>query len=176
MVIGIIRDADRSLREQMENHLAEDLSSMGFPAYSSLAVYGPEGFTGMDSLAAYTKLMNDHVDAVLTITLLDKKKEKYYVPGKAAYAPYASHQARFWNYYSTMSGRIEGAYFEVSTKYFWESNFYSLQNRELLFSLQTKAFDPVSTRQLGHEYGQVIANTLVKNELLLRKNSPTKVL
>src|SRR6476620_7196581 len=59
MVIGIIKDSDRLMREKMENHLTGDLRDMGYDAFSSLNVYGPNGFAKMDTLAAYKKLRDD---------------------------------------------------------------------------------------------------------------------
>ena len=42
LVLGLIRDADRSLQEKMETHLVNDLKDMGYNAVSSLSEYGPE--------------------------------------------------------------------------------------------------------------------------------------
>jgi hypothetical protein len=58
-------------------------------------------------------------------------------------------------------------YYAINTKYFWESNFYSLEGRQLLYSAQSQSFDPVSAQALGHEYGQMIARDMVKKNILL---------
>ena len=175
MVIGIIKDSDRLMREKMENHLTADLRNLGYDAFSSLNVYGPNGFDKMDTLAAYKKLMDDHVDAVITIVLLDKKKEKYLVRHRYDNMAYELNQNYFLNYYHAMQGRInEKNYFEESTQYFWESNFYDLNRKELLFSVQTQSFDPMSASSLGHEYGQMIVKSMVKNQLLAKQPVFTK--
>lgn len=80
MVAGIIRDTDRSLRAAMEQHLADDLRSRGYTAFSCLERHGPGRFRGMAETEAARLLKADGVDAVLTIVLLDKKKEQHYLP------------------------------------------------------------------------------------------------
>lgn len=176
MVIGVIKEADRSLREKMENHLVGDLKDLGYNAYSSLVVYGPEGFKNLDSVGAYNKLKRDSVDAVVTIVLLDKQKEKYPIPMQVYYADgkYANH---FWSYYSIMRDRIDGAdYYEDVTKFFWESNFYDLNKKELIYSVQTQSFDPSSAGKLGHEYGLMIVKSMVKNKILMNQSDQPKAL
>jgi hypothetical protein len=176
MVIGIMRESDRFLREKMENHLVGDLKDRGYNAVSALAVYGQQGFKDMDSLAAYNKLRNDSVDAVLTIVLLDKKKETQFIPARGHDQPYTA-SGRLWVYYNTMHSRIEDSgYFETVTKYFWESNFYDLANRELDYSVQTESFEPESANRLAHEYGLLIVNSMVKSQLVSNESRNLKPL
>jgi hypothetical protein len=170
LVIGVIREADQSFREQMENHMAGDLRDKGYNAFSSYALYGPHGFDNMDSLAVYNKLRKDSVDGVITIVLLDKEKEKYYVPGHVYYTPYGPHQNRLWTYYYNMQVRIaEPGYYQEYTKYFWESNFYDLAKKQLIYSVQTQSFDPSSAQSLAHEYGKMIVDNMLTPQLMLQK-------
>ena len=168
MVIGIIKDHDRNLREQMENHLADDLKARGYNAVSSLKEYGPKAFDNMDEEGAITKLSNSGVDAVITIVLLDKERERNYVPARVHYSPYIIYQRHFWGYYSTIYDRIYSPeYFQqVNTKYFWESNFYDLKTKQLLYSVQTESFDPASAESLGHEYGEMIVKDMFEKKII----------
>ncbi|HEY8659812.1 MAG TPA: hypothetical protein VIL78_12300 [Hanamia sp.] len=167
MVVGLLSDNDMDLREKMENHLVGDLETRGYQAISSLKEYGPKSFENMKEADALDKLHNSGVDAVITIVLLDKKRERYYVPGRVYYSPYTIYQRRFWGYYSTIYGRIYSPdYYQVSTKYFWESNFYDMDSKELLFSAQTESFDPESAASLANEYGQMIVNEMAKKGII----------
>ena len=76
MVLGLIRENDRTLQENMENHLVDDLQNLGYIAVSAYKEYGPKGFDKMDEQAALAKLKNSGVDAVITVVLLDKEKER----------------------------------------------------------------------------------------------------
>ncbi len=168
LVLGLINDPDRTVREKMEEHLVGDLRDLGYDAVCSCDEFGPKSFENMSEQQALAKLTNSGIDAVLTVVLLDKQKEKYYVPGRVNYSPYGVHQNRLWGYYTTMYGRVYSpGYYTTDTKYFWESNFYNLGNGpELLYSAQSQSFEPGSAQSLGHEYSLMIMKDMVKNNIL----------
>lgn len=165
--MGLIRDADRSMQENMENHIVGDLKELGYNAVSSFKEYGPKAFEGLDEEAAISKIKDNGVGAVLTIVLLDKEKERKYIAGTIYYSPYGYYYNRFWGYRGTMYRRIyEPGYYVTDTKYFWESNFYDMSTQKLVYSVQTQSFDPASSESLGHEYGQIIVNDMVKSKIV----------
>jgi hypothetical protein len=167
MVLGLIRETDRTIQENMENHLVGDLQALGHTAVSSLKEYGPKAFDNMDESTAVARLKNSGVDAVITIVLLDKQKESKYVPGNVYYSPYSYYSNRFWGYRTTLYQRIyEPGYYVTDTKYFWESNLYEMGNQKLVYSVQTESFDPANSESLGHEYGQLIVKDMVKQNIL----------
>lgn len=167
VVLGLIRENDRTLREKMEQHLVGDLKELGYDAVCSCDQYNPKAFENMGEEEAISKLHTSGVDAVLTIVLLDKMQERYYVPGRVVYSPYTIYQGRFWRYSRMMYDRIytEG-YYTTDTKYFWETNLYDLASNNLVYSSQSQSFDPVTSESLGHEYGQMIVEDMVKKNVL----------
>jgi hypothetical protein len=170
LVLALVRDNDRQLQESMEKHLAGDLQNMGHTAISSLQEFGPKAFDNTEEEEALKQLRGSGFDAVVTIVLLDKEKERRYVPGHPYYTPYGIYYNRFWRYRSTLYFRIyEPGYYVTDTRYFWESNFYELEAQKLLYSTQSKSFDPSSTETMGHEYGKLIAKNLVKEGVLMEK-------
>jgi len=172
LVIGLIREADRSIQEKMENHLAGDLKNLGYNAVSSLQEYGPKAFDKMDEEAAIAKIKSSGVDAVITIVLLDKEKERNYVPSAIHYSPYGYYSNRFWGYRTVLYHRIyEPGYYITNTKYFWESNLYDMATQKLIYSVQTQSFDPNNSEALGHEYGLMIVKNMVKQNVLQDKGS-----
>lgn len=159
MVIGVIKESDRSIQENMENHLVEDLVKLGYTAVSSFKEYGPNSFKKGDTTAAILKLKNSGVDAVLTIVLLDKKKEQQYVTN--------NYKNQFYGYRYEMYMRVfEPDYYVTNTSYFWESNFYDLKSFQLIYSVQTKSFNPDNAAILGHEYGKMIVKDMIKQKVL----------
>lgn len=167
LVLGLLKETDNVLREKMEEHIIGDLKELGYDAVCSCVEYDPKAFNNMKEQEALKKLNAGSIDAVLTVVLLDKTKERYYVPSRMNYTPYSMYHRDWWGYYSTMYDRIyEPGYYQVDTKYFWESNFYDLETKQLLYSVQTQSFDPASTQSLAHEYGKLIVNSMVKNEVL----------
>ncbi len=162
MVIGIIREADRSIQEKMENHIVGDLKDAGHNAVSSLQEYGPNAYKQGDTAAAIVKLKNSGVDAVLTIVLLDKEKERQYIP-----PTYTYRSGGFWGYRERLYTRIyEPGYYVTNTKYFWESNLYDMNTQKLLYSVQTQTFNPTDTESLGHDYGKIIVKNMIKQKVL----------
>ncbi|GAB2835557.1 hypothetical protein [Ferruginibacter profundus] len=170
MVVGLIKESDRTIREKMEEHMIGDLKELGYDAVSAYEVYGPKAFDNQDENAVVEKLRNSNIDAVITIVLLNKEKENFYRAGGMMFTPYVTRYNRFWGYYTTLYDRIYSpGYYETSTKYFWESNFYDLTTKELLYSVQTQSFDPSSSGSLAHEYGKMIVANMVKKNVLLKQ-------
>ena len=167
LVLGLVKDSDRSMKENMENHLAADLRELGYNAFSSIKEYGPKAFEKMDELGAINELRVKAVDMVLTIVLLDKRREKKYIPGNVYYTPYSYYQNHFWRYYGTLNHRIyEPGYYVVDTKLFWESNLYDISTQKLLYSVQTQSFDSDNLEKQGHEYGRMIIKDMVSQKVL----------
>ena len=171
LVLGLMNESDRSLREKMEEHLVGDLKDLGYNAVCSCDEFNPKAFENMSEKQALDKLNNSGIDAVLTIVLLNKSKEGYYVPGRIQNSPIHTYRGRFWGYYSDVCGRIYSpGYYTSDTKYFWESNFYELSNGPgLLYSAQSQSFDPGSAQNLGHEYGQMIVKDMIAKNLLKKR-------
>ncbi len=172
IVVCLLKDNDASFREKMENHMVGDLSELGYVAISSIKEYGPKAFENMKEQDALIKLRNSGVDAVVTIVLLDKSKEQYYVRDKPIRtAPYYNIRGDFWGYYSNVYNRINtDGYYVIDTQYFWESNFYDLQTKILLYSVQTKSFNPNSTEVLAHEYGKMIVKDMGEKDIVVKIN------
>lgn len=175
LVLALIGEPDRTIREKMEEHLADDLKNLGYNAVASIDEYGPKAFEDLKEADAISLLSEKGIEAVVTIVLLDKEKERYYVPAHVQHSPYAIYQSSFWRYYSTMYGRVYApGYYTTDTKYFWESNFYDLYDWKLLYSVQSQSFDPSSTTNLAHEYGQMIVKDMVKNNVIQKQEVKLK--
>ena len=168
-VVGIIREADRTLRERMEQKLAAELKTLGYNAFSAYATYGPKEFEGLNEEQVNKHLKDEGVDAVMTVVLLDKEKERDYVPGRFVNTPYFTRHNLFWGYYSSLNYRIGSpGYYDVQTRYFWESNLYDLNKQQLVFSVQTQSFDPATKESLADDYGQKIIQSMVDKGVLHR--------
>lgn len=167
MVAALIGGPERELRQKMEEHIIGDLKEKGINAVSAYATYGPKTFNGTSEKELLDQLKNEGVGAVLTVVLLDKDKERYYVPGRIYYTPYMIYYNRFWGYYRTLYDRVYSpGYYAEDTKYFWETNLYDLSDLSLLYSAQTQSFDPASAESLAHEYGRLISADLFSKRVL----------
>lgn len=175
LVLGLIHDNDRQLQENMEKHLAGDLTSLGYTVITSLEEFGPKAFWGLSEKDALAKLKSSEVDAVMTIVLLNKKMEKGFLPNRQNSRPSGYFQNLFWEYLDNTSQRVfEPGYYFENTEYFWESNFYELGNRSLVYSARTTSFNPANTEKLAHQYGKIIARNMIRKNIVKKDLGPVK--
>ncbi len=169
LVLGMLIDNDYELQTLMENHIADDLKELGYRAVAANKMFPPGTFVKGDTTRAVTAMEGKGFDAILTIVLLDKDKERFYVPGKIVdYSNYNSY-SRFDIYYNTVAERIYApSYFGEETKYVWENNFYDLINRQMIYSARSRSFDYTSKTTLAHTYGQLMVSSLVDKKVLLK--------
>jgi hypothetical protein len=161
IVVGLIKDSDFNLREKMENHLVGDLTERGYNAISSLKEYGSKTFQNMTEDEVMNKLTNKGVNAVFTIVLLSKEREQYYIRDGANYLQYSVNRGNFYSYYNIFNDRIfTPGYYATETKYFWESNFFDLQSKQLIYTAKSKSFNPASTELLAHEHGKLVIKNM----------------
>ena len=175
LVLALNGENHVQARQQMENHLVGDLRNLGYNAVSAMNEYGPKTFRDMKEEAVVDKLQNSGIDAIITIVLLDKTKERHYVPGYIYYSPYVVYHRHFWGYYTTIYDRVyTPGYYVTNTRFFWEINLFDVGTKELLYTVQTESFDPASSESLAHEYGQLIVKDMVKKQVLNRQEAVVK--
>lgn len=170
LVLGIFQPKERSLRHETEIQLVNRLKNEGYNAVSAMDDFGPKAFEKVseDQLAA--QLKNSGYDAVITTALLDKKKDKSYQQGNTRLQPIGVYYNRFGRYYSTVYDRVyEPGYYTTSTDYFLESNLYDIDTGDLVYSVQTKSYDPSSATSLASENSKKIVKDLKDKGVLVKK-------
>ncbi|RAJ85443.1 hypothetical protein CLV59_102146 [Chitinophaga dinghuensis] len=164
MVFAMVPQRDMALRSQMENYTVSELRRKGYNASSALQEFGPQQFGQMGEKQVVGKLRSSGASQVLTIVMLDKARQKQYVPG-GVYYPYGPYG--FWPYYSWWYGSMyTPGYYTVNTKYQWEGNLYDLQSGQLLYSVQSKSFDPPTTTRMAVLYAQQVVKDMTRQQLL----------
>jgi len=172
LVLGVLTDNDNELQSLIENHLADDLRDMGYLAIASNKVFPAGTFVKGDTARATAAINGKGFDAILTIVLLDKKKEPYYVPGRITDFTYYDKNSRFNRYYNTVAEQIyTPGYYGEETKYIWENNFYDLYSRRLIYSARSRSFDIGSKSTLAHTYGLLMAQSLLEKNILIKPDS-----
>lgn len=175
MVLGLMNVPDRTFREKMEEHLAEDLKLLGYNAVCACEEFDPKAFNNMTEEAAINKLKSKDIDAVLTVVLLDKQRERKYVPANMFYSPYGYYYDHFWGYRSALYYRIyEPGYYISNTKYFWESNLYDMATQKLVYSAQTQSFNPGNADIMAGEYSKLIVKDMEKHNVLQQTGAQAK--
>jgi hypothetical protein len=175
MIIALTANKDRTLREQLEQRLAEGLSAEGYNTTSAYFEYGPKAFEGMKEQAVLRKLSTSGIDGVITVSILDKEKEKNHIRGTVTRQPMRVRSGRFWGDYNARYNRIyEPGYYTTSTKYFIETNLYDVTTNQLLYSAQSETFDPSSAQSLAINYSKAIVKDMKEKQLLKSSSASTK--
>lgn len=175
LVLGVLSDNDNELQTKMENHLAGDLKDMGYNAIAANTIFPAGTFVKGDTVKAKAAIDGKGFDGILTVVLLDKKKEQVYIPGRVTEYNYYMRYGRFDRYLTDVSERIYSpGYYTEETRYIWENNFYDLGNRKMIYSARSRSFDMVSKNALAHTYGQLMAESLVKKKILIKPEETDK--
>lgn len=111
-------------------------------------------------------------DGVMTVTRLDVKTEERYVPGSpTVYAPSFKYRyyANYHDYFNYRMPEVSASgYLTRETTYFLESNFYDLKSENILWSIQSNAFDPTSIDDWFKGYSKLLVKQLKQEGLVKR--------
>jgi hypothetical protein len=138
---------------------------------------------------AIMKIKQYECDAICTIGVKDIHSESYYTGGTSlsvsAYVPYGNYggyynqfptyyanyysNAGFGGYYSSGSMELKKGHVETDNTYFVECNLFDAATYELLFSVQSKAFNPKDIDKVSKEYCTAIFKTLEKEGVIKQK-------
>ncbi len=115
------------------------------------------------------KVRSNGNDGILTFTLIKQKDETRYVPG-TVYAPPASygHYGTFGGYYGYNGGRMyDPGYYTQDEIYFIETNLYDVKTEKLVWSVQSKTYNPSSITQFSQDFTIAITKQLIKSHVIV---------
>jgi hypothetical protein len=173
LVVGLFDDNNRSLRQQMEDQLAQELKEEGYNAVTSMSLYGPKSFRNLTAEEALDKVRSKDIDGVITIALVDTSKEKSYIENYG-YRPYGYRPWGGWRYNPWYGGWVYRPYYmpgfrghyETSINYVFETNLYDVRNKQLIYSAQTRSNNPSNVYVLADDYSKSVAKDLHKKNVL----------
>lgn len=165
LVLGLFTEKNDRAKRAMENELAKDLNKFGYDAVSATNEFGAKAFSGMKEDEAIQKLQSEGIQSVVTITLVNKDKQKRYVPSTYGYRP------GFWGYYSYYSPWAYGpmyrpGYTEVNTNYVFETNLYDVSNSQLIYSAESKTVDANNMATLANDYARSVVRDMKRKSVL----------
>ncbi|HXL57054.1 MAG TPA: hypothetical protein VN958_12395 [Chitinophagaceae bacterium] len=168
LVVGLFDDNNRVLRGQMEDQLVQELKEQGINAVSSLNLYGPKSFQKITDEQALREAKSKDFDGVITIGLVDKNKERTFVPNPGYYHPYGGWFYRPWGYvyrpYYVPGFR--GGHYETNVNYVFETNMYDVRGKQLIYSVQTQSNDPSNIYVLADDYSRSVVKDIKKKNVL----------
>ncbi len=166
-VLAMIPDKNRMMRDEIETDMAAQLKASGHQAVSVLQELGPQNIDPKNEKQVMQLLQQKGIDAVITVSCINKENFKTYNPGSTTYMPGGVTYNPFWNYYSYWYDRIyTPGYFTSGTNYVLETNLYEIPKNQLLYSVQSKTFDPATFDNLGVSLSKTIVTDLTKSGIL----------
>jgi len=165
--------ADIEARSVIETDLAAAAIAKGFKVVKSIdasppSLKDPKPPTKDEVL---NKVKENNCDAIFVAALLKKEDSLRYTPSKTKYAPntHAATYGNFYGYYSNYSTALStNAYYTQEKKYFIQSNLYDVATKEIMWSVQSKIFDPASLKDFSRVYtGSLIMK--LENSTILQK-------
>lgn len=161
LVIAMMGEKDKKLRENVESVLVQTLRAQGFDAGSSLKEFGPDAFSKLDEKTTMQKLRDQGFDGTFSVALINKTKDNVYRPGHVAVVP---SPYRFWGYYNSMYARVyRPGYYADNNQFVLEGTVYSISSDKLLYSAQTKTVNPDSPHALASTFTKTLLNDMNKN-------------
>jgi len=171
LVFGIFPQQERALRQETENRLADRLKDLGYNAVTAMDEYGPKAFENIEEAKLTEMVKSGGYDAVITTALLDTKDDQVYQQGNVRYQPVGATYDRFGRYSSTIYSRVyEPGYYTTSTNYVLETNLYNVITGNLVYSVQTKAYNPSSAGSLASDNSKQIVKDLREKGVLIKKS------
>lgn len=160
-----------AVRQSVEKGIADYLATKGISAVTSTAIFPPDFHSSgndKDKDLVLQKIREAACDALFTIALIDKENEARYVPGSGAYPINAyGHYGTFGAYYNYGYGSFYSPGYYTNDKiYYLETNLYDATTEKLVWSAQSKTYDPTSLDSFLQGYLKAVNERVVKDGLV----------
>lgn len=161
-VMGLAKD--QTVKRLYEDEFVEQLKARGVQAFPSYSVI-PQEKMG-DENYVLEKIKGLGVDATLVTRLVDNKTIQTYYPPEMYYAP-APHY-RGWNgyYRSSYNYMVGPGYTATEEAVVLETNIYSVQNNQLIWSALSETFMEGSSESLIYSLVQKLIKDMEAKDLL----------
>lgn len=162
---------NENMKPAVENGLADVLVSRGNKVVLNSQIY-PPSFSAVKQLTKeqlVETIAKTGSDAVLTLAVLDTKTKTTYNQG-SSYAPmsygyYGSYYGYYNHYYPVV---YSPGYYSTNKTFYIETNFFDVKTDQLLWSIQSQAYNPDNFDSMFKEYTRTILAKL-REEGLIKK-------
>ena len=167
----VVVSGNLEARGVLETDLANIATAKGLKAIKSIDVMPPNLKDNITPTKEeiIKKVKENNCDAVFVASLLKKEEDVRYTPGTTAYSvmPYYSWSGNFFGYYSHWYPTVNNpGYYSKEKNYFMQSNLYDVASEEIMWSVQSKIFDPASLKKFSKAYTSKLIEQLKSEKLL----------
>jgi hypothetical protein len=170
-VMIVMVTADAQARVVIENDLAAAATARKYNVVKSIDVAPPNikdpKPPSKDEIVK--KVKETGCDAVFVASLLKKDEDVRYKQGGTTYSklPYDSWSGSLTGYYTYWYPSVSTpSYYSHDQTYFMQSNLYDAASEEIMWSAQSKIFNPSSLKSFSKTYTSTLLKQLEKEKLL----------
>lgn len=162
---------DEQARLMMEEELANTLRQEGVSVETSSSLF-PRSFNGENTPAKediMSKINEEKHDAILTVNFIDAETDRQYVTTGYAYDPVTHYgwYGDFYGYYSTVyPTAYDPGYWTLEKTYFMETNLYDAENEKLVWSAQSKTYDPTNLEAFTESFAGTVVSELEDDQFI----------
>lgn len=160
LVLSVMKNRESS--GLIEQAMVGELNKAGIDASAAMDVFGPKGFRGLTEEEVASKLNGSDYTSVMIVSLVDKESEESYTPGTRYATPRIVGYSRYYRRYIVVYDQMyTPGYYTSSTNYVLEADIYTVNDDdELLYSTQTRSYDPNSISSLAASFARSIVTEL----------------
>ena len=165
LVLGISEKI--SSRAEVESAIVKRLFEENIPAVASLSLFPPQlQAKPVSEERMIGAVKSNNIDAVLIISLLDKKEEEQVVPSSSYTTGPMYPYAPYYGYYSMAHRTVHTPERTIRTeKFYLESNFFSVKSKELVWTAQSESIDPKNISEFAVQYSETIVKSMLNAKL-----------
>jgi hypothetical protein len=158
-------------KNHVEEELAKIIRSRGQKALKSSDVFIPKMNDNSEASRNLIKMAiaKSGCEAVFTVALLNVKNVETYQPGRAYYPMGYGYYGSYADYYGHFAPVMyDPGYYVMDQTYYVESNFYDIASGQLLYSVQSAAFNPSSLESWFKEYSRLLISQMKTDQLITK--------
>ncbi len=128
--------------------MTQALNSEGVNAGTATSIFGPKRLKGLKEDDIVKKLQNSDYSAVMSVSLVKKERQRNYVPSTYYAYPYPGNHSFYRRYWYVYDRVYTPGYYTASTNWVLEADIYTIDEDELIYSSQTRSYDPDNAKHL----------------------------
>jgi hypothetical protein len=156
-----------AVKQDVENELSRYLGTKGITTVKSMDVFPPnfhESGNDKNKDTVLARIRATNCDGILTIALINKETQTSYVQGSGPVGPY---YGSFGLYYGYGYGSFYSpGYYQTDKIYYIQTNLYDAQSEKLIWSAQSKTYNPSSIDDFLKGYETAITDQVIKDGLV----------
>lgn len=161
-------------QQAVENSMSKLLSDRNVSSIKSMDVLPPnfrKTAEKKDKELVVQKMREKGCDAIMTIALIDAKHETRYVQESTPYYPIGvPYYGGFGTYYMYgYDNFYSPGYYTDDKVYFLEANVYDAATEKLVWSAQSKTYNPSSIDDFLKGYAKALSERMTSDGLMLKK-------